>query len=45
MPKETKAMRQSQVARMKAMYANGYTQAEIASIMGISASTVSKHLS
>jgi transcriptional regulator len=43
-PRTKKALTNSQVSRIKAMKTNGYTNAEIASKLGISASTVSTYL-
>lgn len=42
LPKATNSISPSTKARVKGMYANGATQAEIASALGISTSTVSK---
>lgn len=38
-------MTNGKIARAKALYANGYTQAQIADMLGVSASTISKALS
>ena len=43
-PRTKKALTNSQISRIKAMKTNGYTNAEIASKLGISASTVSTYL-
>ena len=44
MPKQTRGLTASQKSRIKAMYASGYTQREIADKLGISLSTVSDNL-
>lgn len=44
MPKTNTMMTTSKISRMNAMYANGYSLADIASALGVSASTVSKYL-
>ena len=44
MPRETRSMRDSQVSRMKAMSASGYSLREIADQLGVSPSTVSKYI-
>lgn len=44
MPKNTPSIGTAMAARAKAMAANGYTQAEIASALGVSTSTVSEAL-
>ena len=44
MPRETRTMRDSQVSRMKAMSASGYSLREIADQLGVSPSTVSKYI-
>ena len=44
MPHDTRTIRDSQVSRMKAMSASGYTLSEIAEAIGVSASTVSKYI-
>lgn len=43
-PRRQVGVSASQLSRIKAMSANGYTQAEIAAQLGISTSTVNKHL-
>lgn len=43
-PKKQRTISTSQISRMKAMAASGYSQAEIAKQLGISTSTVNKHL-
>ena len=43
-PRTKKALTNSQISRIKAMKTNGHTNAEIASKLGISASTVSTYL-
>lgn len=43
MPKSSVELNQSKVNKMKAMKASGYTQAEIAEALGVSASTVNKY--
>ena len=42
-PRQQQALSSSTVSRIKAMVSNGYTQAEIANALGISASTVTKY--
>lgn len=44
MPHETRTIRDSQVSRMKAMSASGYSLREIADAIGVSPSTVSKYI-
>ena len=44
MPHDTRTIRDSQVSRMKAMSASGYTLSEIAEAIGVSSSTVSKYI-
>lgn len=44
MPKSTKQLNQAQISRIKSMQKAGKTNAEIASVFGISASTVAKYL-
>ena len=44
MPRETKTIRESQVSRMKAMSASGYSLRDIADAIGVSPSTVSKYI-
>ena len=44
MPKQTRGLTASQQSRIKAMYASGYTQREIADKLGVSLSTVSNVL-
>lgn len=44
MPRESKTIRDSQVSRMKAMSASGYSLREIADQIGVSPSTVSKYI-
>lgn len=44
MPKETQTISPNQINRIHSMANNGYSQAEIADALGISTSTVSKHL-
>lgn len=43
-PRKQRGISSSQLSRIKAMAANGYTQAEIAEQLGISTSTVNEHL-
>ena len=43
-PRSTTTLNSAKISRIKAMRASGYTNAEIAAQMGISASTVSKYL-
>ena len=43
-PRDTKQLSEAKVARAKAMAANGRTNAEIASALGVSASTISQYL-
>jgi hypothetical protein len=44
MPKETRTVRDSQIARMKSMSNSGYSLREIADALGVSPSTVSKYI-
>ena len=44
MPHNEKTLRESQISRMKAMSASGYSLREIADAIGVSPSTVSKYL-
>ena len=44
-PKNTKGINKAQLARAKRMVKAGYTQAEVAKQLGISASTLSKYMS
>lgn len=44
-PKKTKSINKSQLSRAKTMVKAGYTQAEVASMLGISVSTLSKFMS
>ena len=44
MPKNTRTVRDSQIARMRSMAASGYSLSEIADAIGVSASTVSKYI-
>lgn len=44
LPKSKNKVNQSKISRMKAMKASGYTQAEIAEALGVSASTVNEYL-
>lgn len=44
MPKSTKQLNKAQISRIKSMQKAGKTNAEIASVFGISASTVAKYL-
>ena len=43
-PRTNSSLSQSQVSKIKAMKASGYTTAEIAKSVGVSSSTVSKYL-
>ena len=44
LPKTKNKVNQSKINRMKAMKASGYTQAEIAEALGVSASTVNEYV-
>ena len=44
MPKTSKTLSQAQINRMQSMRNSGKTNAEIAAALGVSSSTVSKHL-
>lgn len=44
LPKSKNGISASNISRMNSMYANGYSLAEIAQALGVSASTVSKYL-
>lgn len=44
LPKQTNALSDAKVSRIKSYGANGFTIAEIAAAMGVSTSTVSKYL-
>ena len=44
-PKKTKSINKSQLSRAKTMIKSGYTQAEVADMLGISVSTLSKFMS
>ena len=43
-PRTTNSLSVGQIGRIKALKASGYTNAEIADALGVSTSTVSKHL-
>jgi uncharacterized protein YerC len=42
MPHESKGLSDAKIARAKAMLSNGYTQADIADMLGVSPSTIAR---